>query len=164
MRLTPDEVRAVIDLGFDAQLHTHTHRNVVEHRQHVRQEVRANRESLERLMRPAGGAFLLSARFVGSRCLARSRGRGCRKRCHNAQWPQLPETPLLSLRRYLTGEAMSEFRIDFGLSGSRWLARAPFDAKRYAPVGKAGPVQRAAGALLSPAEHSAAFAGAAAAA
>ena len=46
--------RQVVAEGFDLQLHTNNHRNVIENRQIVRDEVRANRRSLEPLSgRPA---------------------------------------------------------------------------------------------------------------
>ena len=135
-RLTPDEVREVVARGYDVQLHTHTHRNVVENRARVREEVRTNRESLERLAGHPVVHFCyplgLWDRAVWNDLVAE----GVESAVTTRNGPNYPETPILSLRRYLTGEAMSDLEFEFGLSGLRWLARAPFDPARYAPSEK----------------------------
>jgi peptidoglycan/xylan/chitin deacetylase (PgdA/CDA1 family) len=135
-RLTPDEVRTVIDLGFDAQLHTHTHRNVVEHRQHVRQELRANRESLERICGRPAVHFCYPLGLWEHGVWSDLVAEGIESAVTTRQGPNYPETPILSLRRYLTGEAMTDLEFEFCLSGLRWLARAPIDPRRYAPSEK----------------------------
>lgn len=123
-RLTADEVRQCVRDGFGVQLHTHSHRNVVEHRAIVRDEVRTNRQALERLTGVPALDFCyplgLWERGVWPDLVAE----GVRSAVTTRNGPNYPETPPLALRRYLTGEAMSDLDFEFGLSGLRWLAHA----------------------------------------
>jgi peptidoglycan/xylan/chitin deacetylase (PgdA/CDA1 family) len=135
-RLSPDEVREVVDRGFDVQLHTHTHRNVIENRSSVRTELRANRESLERLAGRPAVHFCYPLGLWDQAVWPDLVAEGVQSAVTTRNGPNFPETPVLSLRRYLTGEAMTDLEFEFGLSGLRWLARAPFDAARYAPSEK----------------------------
>lgn len=135
-RLTPEEVREVVDKGFDAQLHTHTHRNVVENRQHVREELRTNRQSLERLCGRPAVHFCYPLGLWDHGVWSDLVAEGIESAVTTRNGPNYAETPVLSLRRYLTGEAMSDLEFEFCLSGLRWLARAPFDPRRYAPSEK----------------------------
>jgi hypothetical protein len=51
--------------------------------------------------------------------------------------PNFPETPALSLRRYLTGESMTQPEFEFELSGVRWLAGTMRSSQnRFAPSEK----------------------------
>ena len=136
-RMTPPEVRQVVADGFDVQLHTHNHRNVVENRAIVRDEIRRNRQSLESMSQKPAAHFCyplgLWHRAVWDDLVAEGVESGVTTR----NGPNYPETPLLSLRRYLTGEAMTDLEFEFGLSGVRWLARTAIDrAGRYAPSEK----------------------------
>jgi peptidoglycan/xylan/chitin deacetylase (PgdA/CDA1 family) len=135
-RLTPAEVREVVARGYDVQLHTHTHRNVVENRERVRDEVRMNRQSLERLGGRPAVHFCYPLGLWERRVWSDLVAEGVESAVTTKNGPNYPETPILSLRRYLTGEAMSDLEFEFGLSGLRWLARAPFDGSRYAPTEK----------------------------
>jgi hypothetical protein len=49
---------------------------------------------------------------------------GVRSAVTTRNGPNYPQTPVLALRRYLTGEAMTDLDFEFGLSGLRWLAHA----------------------------------------
>lgn len=123
-RLTPAEVRQVVREGFDAQLHTHTHRNVVEHRQAVRSEVRANRESLEEITGKPAVHFCYPLGLWQREVWPDLTAEGVQSAVTTRNGPNYADTPALSLRRYLTGEAMTELEFEFGLSGIRWLAQA----------------------------------------
>lgn len=123
-RLRPSELKALVAEGFDVQLHTHTHHNVVEHRSQVRTEIRENRRILEAVLgRPATDFCYPSGlweRDVWSDLAAE----GVRSAVTTRNGPNYPATPVLSLRRFLTGEAMSAAEFEFELSGLRWLAHA----------------------------------------
>ena len=136
-RLTPSEVRDVVAAGYDLQLHTHNHRNVVENRSCVREEVRLNRQTLEPISgRPAVHFCYplgLWQRDVWQDLIAE----GVQSAVTTKNGPNYPQTPVLSLRRYLTGESMTDLEFAFELSGVRWLAqtlRKP--AVKYAPSEK----------------------------
>ena len=136
-RLTPSEVRDVVTAGYDLQLHTHNHRNVVENRHIVRDEVRTNRETLERLSgRPAVHFCYPSglwSRDVWPDLIAE----GVQSAVTTKNGPNYPDTPVLALRRYLTGEAMSEIEFAFDLSGVRWLGQTMVrPAVQYEPSEK----------------------------
>ena len=135
--LTPAEVREVADAGFGVQLHTHSHRNVVNFRDRVRDEVRTNREVLERLTgtRPLHFCYPLGLwdRAVWSDLTAE----GVETAVTTRNGPNYAQTPPLALRRYLTGEAMSGLEFEFELSGVRWLASTALSRQnRFAPSEK----------------------------
>ena len=136
-RLTPDEVHEVVARGFDVQLHTHTHRNVVENRTVVRDEVRRNRESLERLAEKPAVHFCYPLGLWQRDVWADLKAEGVESAVTTRNGPNYAETPVLSLRRYLTGEAMTDLEFEFGLSGVRWLSRAAISPRdRFCPSEK----------------------------
>jgi peptidoglycan/xylan/chitin deacetylase (PgdA/CDA1 family) len=121
-RLTPGEIRQVVNDGFDVQLHTHSHRNVVEHRAGVRDEVRTNREALERLAGKPAVHFCYPLGLWDKAIWPDLVAEGVQSAVTTKNGPNFPKTPALSLRRYLTGEAMTQREFEFELSGVRWLA------------------------------------------
>ena len=136
-RLTPSEVRQVVAEGFDVQLHTHNHRNVVENRQIVRDEVRQNRQILERLAEKPVVHFCYPSGLWDRGVWPDLTAEGVESGVTTRNGPNYPETPALSLRRYLTGEAMTDLEFEFGLSGLRWLSRTLVDPSgRYRPSEK----------------------------
>lgn len=136
-RLTPSEVRQVVAEGFDVQLHTHNHRNVVENRRNVRDEVRQNRQSLERLSGKPAVHFCYPSGLWDRGVWPDLTAEGVESGVTTRNGPNYTETPALSLRRYLTGEAMTDLEFEFGLSGVRWLSRTLVDPSgRYRPSEK----------------------------
>jgi peptidoglycan/xylan/chitin deacetylase (PgdA/CDA1 family) len=136
-RLSPAEVREVADAGFGVQLHTHSHRNVIGFRQQVRDEVRTNRQVLERLTGRSAVHFCYPLGLWDRAVWADLRAEGVETAVTTRNGPNFPQTPALSLRRYLVGEAMSELEFEFGLSGLRWLMHAAVSpARRFAPSEK----------------------------
>ncbi len=123
-RLRAGEVRECVRLGFDVQLHTHSHRNVVEHRDVVREEVRSNREVLEHLVGAPTRDFCYPLGLWDRSVWPDLVAEGVRSAVTTRNGPNFARTPALALRRYLTGEAMSDLDFEFGLSGARWLAHA----------------------------------------
>ncbi len=123
-RLSAAEVREVVARGFDVQLHTHSHRNVVEHRDVVREEVGTNRQILERLTGRPALDFCYPLGLWDKAVWPDLQAEGVRSAVTTRNGPNYPGTPALALRRYLTGEAMSDLDFEFGLSGLRWLAHA----------------------------------------
>jgi peptidoglycan/xylan/chitin deacetylase (PgdA/CDA1 family) len=135
--LTPAEVCEVAAAGFGVQLHTHSHRNVVSFRERVRDEVRTNRDVLERLTgtRPLHFCYPLGLweRSVWPDLTAE----GVQTAVTTRNGPNYSQTPALALRRYLTGEAMSALEFEFELSGVRWLASTAFNRQsRFSPSEK----------------------------
>jgi peptidoglycan/xylan/chitin deacetylase (PgdA/CDA1 family) len=136
-RLTPAEVRQVVDDGFDVQLHTHSHRNVISYRQEVRNEVRINRQALERFSGKASVHFCYPLGLWDRAVWSDLAAEGVESAVTTRNGPNYPRTPALALRRYLTGEAMSDLEFEFGLSGLRWLIRTPLGwANRFEPSEK----------------------------
>ena len=136
-RLTAAEMRQVVAEGFDVQLHTHNHRNVIENRHAVRDEVRSNRVSLERLSEKPAVHFCYPLGLWQREVWADLTAEGVESAVTTRNGPNYPETPALSLRRYLTGEAMTELEFEFALSGVRWLAQSLLKpAVRYQPSEK----------------------------
>jgi peptidoglycan/xylan/chitin deacetylase (PgdA/CDA1 family) len=136
-RLTPAEVRQVADQGFGVQLHTHSHRNVIRFRDQVRHEVRTNRAVLERLTGKSAVHFCYPLGLWDRDVWKDLTAEGVETAVTTRNGPNYPETPLLALRRYLTGEAMSAAEFEFELSGVRWLASSAFRPhKRSAPSEK----------------------------
>jgi peptidoglycan/xylan/chitin deacetylase (PgdA/CDA1 family) len=136
-RLTAAEMRQVVAEGFDVQLHTHSHRNVVENRRAVRDEVRCNRLSLERLSEKPAVHFCYPLGLWQRDVWADLAAEGVQSAMTTRNGPNYPETPALSLRRYLTGEAMTDLEFEFALSGIRWLAQSELKpAVRYEPSEK----------------------------
>ncbi|BCS33200.1 polysaccharide deacetylase [Luteitalea sp. TBR-22] len=123
-RLNAAEVRDVVAQGFDVQLHTHSHRNVVENREVVREEVRRNRAVLERLTRRTVTDFCYPLGLWDKDVWPDLRAEGVRSAVTTRNGPNYPQTPVLALRRYLTGEAMTDLEFEVGLSGLRWLGHA----------------------------------------
>ena len=123
-RLTADEVREVVREGFGVQLHTHSHRNVVEHRDIVGQEVRQNRAVLERLTGRPALDFCYPLGLWDRGVWPILQAEGVRSAVTTRNGPNFPQTPVLALRRYLTGEAMTDLEFEVGLSGLRWLTHA----------------------------------------
>ena len=136
-RLTPAEIRQVVNDGFDVELHTHSHRNVVEYRAGVRDEVRTNREVLERLAGKPAVHFCYPLGLWDKAIWPDLAAEGVQSAVTTKNGPNFPETPVLSLRRYLTGEAMTQREFEFELSGVRWLAGTMRSSQnRFAPSEK----------------------------
>jgi peptidoglycan/xylan/chitin deacetylase (PgdA/CDA1 family) len=136
-RLTPAEVREVADAGFGVQLHTHSHRNVIRFRSSVRDEVRTNREVLERLTGKRAVHFCYPLGLWDRAVWQDLTAEGVESAVTTRNGPNFPQTPPLSLRRYLTGEAMSALEFEFELSGVRWLVGTALSPKkRFAPSEK----------------------------
>ena len=136
-RLTPIELRQVAEDGFDVQLHTHSHRNVVENRERVRDEVRDNRRSIEGMAARSAVHFCYPLGLWERSVWADLTAEGVQSAVTTRNGPNFPETPALSLRRYLTGEAMTDLEFEFALSGVRWLTQACMKpAVRYRPSEK----------------------------
>lgn len=136
-RLSPQEVHQVVAQGFGVQLHTHSHRNVIRFRQQVRHEVRTNREVLERLAGRSAVHFCYPLGLWDRAVWGDLVAEGVQSAVTTRNGPNYPQTPPLALRRYLTGEAMSDREFEFGLSGLRWLVRSAFSpANRYEPSEK----------------------------
>lgn len=136
-RLTEPELRQVVAAGFDAQLHTHSHRNVVDNPGVVRQEVGQNRRSLERMIGRPATHFCYPLGLWQKSVWPDLRAEGVESAVTTRNGPNFPATPVLSLRRYLTGEAMSDSEFEFALSGARWLATAAARPRtRWAPSEK----------------------------
>jgi peptidoglycan/xylan/chitin deacetylase (PgdA/CDA1 family) len=136
-RLNRLETREVAQRGFDLQLHTHNHRNVVENRARVREEVRLNRETLESITGKPAVHFCYPLGLWQRDVWEDLAAEGVQSAVTTKNGPNYPDTPVLALRRYLTGEAMTDREFAFELSGVRWLAqtvRQP--AVRYAPSEK----------------------------
>jgi hypothetical protein len=136
-RLTPGEVRDVADQGFGVQLHTHSHRNVIRFREQVREEVRTNREVLERLAARRAVHFCYPLGLWDRGVWADLAAEGVESAVTTRNGPNYPQTPLLALRRHLTGEAMTDLEFEFEMSGLRWLIRSALTAdNRYEPSEK----------------------------
>jgi hypothetical protein len=97
---------------------------VVEHREIVRDEVRTNREVLERLTGRRALDFCYPLGLWDKAVWPDLRAEGVRSAVTTRNGPNYTATPALALRRYLTGEAMTDLDFEFGLSGLRWLAHA----------------------------------------
>lgn len=131
-RLNAAEVRELVDEGFSLQLHTHSHHNVVEHRERVRDEVRTNRRELERLTGTSAVHFCYPLGLWDKGVWDDLRAEGVESAVTTRNGPNFAQTPVLGLRRYLTGEAMSDLEFEFGLSGLRWLVHgARHPRQRY---------------------------------
>jgi peptidoglycan/xylan/chitin deacetylase (PgdA/CDA1 family) len=136
-RLTPAEVHQVAAEGFGVQLHTHSHRNVIRFRDEVRDEVRTNRQVLERLTGTPAVHFCYPLGLWDRAVWPDLTAEGVESAVTTRNGPNYPQTPPLALRRYLTGEAMSALEFEFELSGLRWLASTGLSPKkRFAPSEK----------------------------
>jgi len=123
-RLNAQEVAALTEEGFSLQLHTHSHHNVVEHRERVRDELRTNRRELARLTGRDPVHFCYPLGLWDKAVWDDLRAEGVQSAVTTRNGPNFPQTPALALRRYLTGEAMTDLEFEENLSGLRWLTHA----------------------------------------
>ena len=136
-RLTPSELETVVAAGYDVQLHTHTHRNVIRYGDEVRDEVRTNRQHIERLTGKPAVHFCYPLGLWHRGVWPDLRAEGVESAVTTRNGPNYPATPPLALRRYLTGQAMTDLEFEFELSGLRWLTRTVLrPAGRFEPSEK----------------------------
>jgi peptidoglycan/xylan/chitin deacetylase (PgdA/CDA1 family) len=119
--MTPDTVRLLAREGFGMQLHTHSHRNVVDYADIAGEQVRACRASVERTTGlPAPHFCYPSGRWTKS-IWPTLEQEGVRTATTTRSGPNFPSTPLLALRRLMNGEDRTQLEFEFELSNLRWL-------------------------------------------
>jgi peptidoglycan/xylan/chitin deacetylase (PgdA/CDA1 family)/SAM-dependent methyltransferase len=122
--LDENELRQLADAGVDIQLHTHRHQWSLEDKVKNEQEIRENRNFLERIVSHALVHFCYPSGIYG---------------LHQAEWlttlglssattidPGLnyPDTPRFALRRMVDGESVSDIEFEAEMTGFMELMRA----------------------------------------
>lgn len=132
--ITPYEMRALHREGFDMQVHTHTHRTVVEFPDTVRDEAQRCRDFLEAELQTPARHFCYPSGLWSRSAWPQLQEAGMLSSVTTNLGPNYRQTPLLALRRCLDGESKSQLEFEFAVSGLRWLIHVIFHPKRlFAP-------------------------------
>lgn len=120
--LTPAEAKQLADEGFSMQLHTHTHQNVVRFHDAIVEEVATCRRIVEESTGHDARDFCYPSGLWEKRAWPPLESCGVRSAVTTRYGPNFARTPLLALRRYLTGQENTQLEFEFELSGLRWIA------------------------------------------
>lgn len=128
--LTPAEARQLAEEGFSMQLHTHTHQNVVRFHDAIREEVGVCRRIVEDATGREARDFCYPSGLWDKRAWPPLAACGVRSAVTTRYGPNFGRTPLLALRRYLTGQENTQLEFEFEVSGLRWLAHTVLHPSR----------------------------------
>lgn len=119
--LSPEEMRQLTQQGFSVQVHGHNHINVVEQTDDVFAEVSMCAEILAGCTDQPAVHYCYPFGLWCKDAWPALTHAGIRSATTTLYGPNGPETPLLSLRRYMDGGNLSQLEFEFELSGLRWL-------------------------------------------
>jgi peptidoglycan/xylan/chitin deacetylase (PgdA/CDA1 family) len=122
--LTPQEVRQLSDEGVSMQVHTHTHRTVVQWPDSVYDEVSSCREYLEEITGQPARHFCYPSGLWKREAWGQLEKAGMVSAATCNVGPNFADTPALALRRCIDGESKSQLEFEFVVSGLRWLIHA----------------------------------------
>jgi peptidoglycan/xylan/chitin deacetylase (PgdA/CDA1 family) len=119
--LNPEEARHLAEEGFGMQLHSHTHRHVTDIPDELADETRHCRELVEQATGRPATDYCYPGGFWERRAWGPLREAGVRSATTVRNGPNFPQTPVMALRRFLDGEALTQLEFEFELSNLRWL-------------------------------------------
>lgn len=127
---TPDEIRSLVDDGFDIQVHTHTHKNVVEEPDSVYNEAAECRRILEGVTGKPATDYCYPSGLWNHAAWEPLKRAGMRSAVTCKLGPNFASTPRFALRRYIDYEEMSQLEFEALVSGFTWLCHVLFHPKR----------------------------------
>lgn len=127
----PHELKQVVDEGFDVQVHTHTHKTVVEHPETVYEEAATCRELLESTTEKPATDFCYPSGLWEHAAWEPLRKAGMRGAVTCKSGPNFAETPALALRRYVDHNVNTQLEFEAYASGFNWLLNVLFKPSRY---------------------------------
>lgn len=147
-RMNPVEIRALRARGHSAQLHTHTHVNVIDGAARLREELALNQTVLKNITGETPVHFCYPSGLWNRSAWPILREMGVQTATTTRQGPNFPSTPRLALRRYLNGEHTHQLEFEFQMSGLQWLLGVIRDRKRWTTPSEKNRRYREDGALL----------------
>jgi hypothetical protein len=147
-RMNPEEVRALRARGHSAQLHTHTHVNVVDGASRLREELALNQAALQSMTGETPVHFCYPSGLWNRSAWPVLTELGVQTATTTRQGPNFHDTPRLALRRYLNGEHTHQLEFEFQMSGLQWLLGTIRDRQRWATPSEKNRRYRDDGALL----------------
>jgi peptidoglycan/xylan/chitin deacetylase (PgdA/CDA1 family) len=121
--MRPDELRDAAQRGLDVQLHTHRHKGLHRHVEHLPQELADNRAALARILgEGARNHFCYPSGGYDERGEAMLADAGIASATLVTEGLNAPGTNPYRLRRYLDGRNVTEASIDAYLSGALDIA------------------------------------------
>lgn len=127
----PYELKELVDDGFGVQVHTHTHKTVVEHPDTVSEEAATCRELLEAATEKAATDFCYPSGLWEHAAWEPLRRAGMRGAVTCKTGPNFANTPALALRRYVDHNENSQLEFEAYASGFNWLLNVLFKPSRY---------------------------------
>ena len=119
--LDSTEIKNLENEGFSMQLHTHNHTNAAVHPNRIFEEVKVCQEKLESVTEKKAKHFCYpKGRWIKKNWEALQKA-GVESAVTTMQGPNLPQTPLLSLRRVLNGEDRNQLEFEYEMSNLGWL-------------------------------------------
>jgi peptidoglycan/xylan/chitin deacetylase (PgdA/CDA1 family) len=141
--LTPEELHTLADDGFSIQVHTHNHRNVVNHLADAQHEVDTCRTFIEHVTHRPARDFCYPSGFWNRAAWPVLERGGLRSAVTTHDGPNFAETPPLALRRHIDGEYSTQLEFEYAVSGLGWLLHTlRHPARRYVPSEKSAPYHR----------------------
>ena len=138
--LNCDEVRGLSEEGFSMQVHGHLHRNVIDFPEVVEEEVSTCKSLVERATGKEARDYCYPGGLWNHQTWGALKRANIRSAVTTHYGPNFSKTPLLGLRRHLTGEDEAQLEFEFEMSGLRWLVHLLFHPSRlYEPSEKLQP-------------------------
>ncbi|QGJ70719.1 Hypothetical protein PBC10988_24170 [Planctomycetales bacterium 10988] len=126
-----EEAKELAEQGFLLQVHTHRHRNVVDHAEEVEEEAKTCRELLEAATGKPARHFCYPTGKWQQSAWTDLRRAGMQTAVTTMLGPNFPQTSPLCWRRQLDGEDRTQLEFEFELSNLRWLFHALLHPSRW---------------------------------
>lgn len=117
--------------GFDVQVHTHTHKTVVEDEAAVYDEARICREKIEEVTQKAATDYCYPSGLWHHGVWESLQRAGMRSAVTCKIGPNFAATPPLALRRYVDDSRSSQLEFESLVSGFEWLLKVACKPSRY---------------------------------
>lgn len=124
---TPDELKALTDDGFDVQVHTHSHKTVIDDPESVYEEASTCRRLIEEATNKPATDYCYPSGLWDVAAWEPLRKAGMRSAVTCKLGPNFVSTPILALRRYIDNEQMRQLDFEALVSGLPWLLHVVFN-------------------------------------
>jgi peptidoglycan/xylan/chitin deacetylase (PgdA/CDA1 family) len=121
--MVSDDARLCVEAGFDIQLHSHTHKTTVELGDELLEDTRQCRVLIEAATGREARDYCYPSGRWARKCWPLLRQAGVRSAVTCRPGPNFPDTPVLSLRRYVDSEALHQLEFEALVCGFDWLVR-----------------------------------------
>lgn len=126
--MNPAEIKELDERGFDLQIHTHEHKNVVANKEDMVRQIETCREWLQKWLEKPINHFCYPSGRWDHEAVGILDELSIESAVTIRPGPNLVTTNPCSLRRVLNGEENSQVEFEFEMSNLRWLTKSIFDS------------------------------------